>query len=179
MSGVGELASQLGRALAAFGYVPGQAEAMDGAEATVFAAPRGTGRTLCVVAAMPDDLAGANEAAGFVAHLRKAMSTRYRGLPKPGRLATYTVLLAGHDLCSRLRAHTNRLIDAGRWHVNVMLGTVLVDVEEFRLHANTTWGLVETADQFEHIRRTVDDWCRGHRKPRRSVLSGSRCRHVA
>ena len=179
MSGVGELASELGGSLAAFGYVPDQPVTMDGAEAAVFAAPRGANRTLCVVAALPNNLAGADDAAAFAARLRKALSGQYPGLPKPRRLATYTILLAGHGLCRRLRAHTGRLIDAGRWHVNVLLGTVLVDVEEFRLHANTTWGLVETGDQFEHIRRTAETWCRRYRKPSRSVLSGSRRRHVA
>ena len=179
MNRVGELAAELAGALAAFGYAPDQA-ALDAADATaVLAAPRGANRTLCAVAALPTDLADPDDAAAFVGRLRKALSGRFRGLPKPRRLATYTVLLADHDVCHHLRAHTGRFIDVGRWHVNVLLGTVLVDIDEFSLRANTTWGLVDTGDQFEHIRRTVETWCGRYRKPRHSILAGTGRRHVA
>jgi len=179
MERVVELAAELGEALETFGYAPDHV-GKAGTEATaVLAAPRGPNHTLCAVAALPSDLAGPDDAVPFVRRLRKALSGRFRGLPKPRRLATYTVLLADHDTYSRLRTDTGRLIDASRWHVNVMLGTVLVDVEEFALRADTTWGLVDTGDQFEHIRRTIETWCRRYRKPRRSILADTRRRHVA
>jgi len=179
MDRVGELAGELAGTLADLGYAPQDAAPDGTGAAAVLAAPRGPNHTLCTVAALPNDMTGPDDAVPFVRRLRKALSGRFRGLPKPRRLATYTVLLADHDTYSRLRTHTGRLIDVGRWHVNVMLGTVLVDVEEFSLRADTTWGLVDTGDQFERIRRTVETWCRRYRKPRRSILTGSRRRHVA
>ena len=180
MNRVHELAAELGGPLAGLGYTPHQTMTLDGDhEAVVFAAARRGGLTVCVVAALGPGQAGPYGARKFVARLRKALSVRYAGWPRPGRLATYTVLLGNHDSCLHLRDHTGRLIDTGRWHVNVMLGTVLVDMEEFRLHANTTWGLVDTGDQFDHIRRTVEAWCGRHRKPQRGIWSSKRRQHVA
>ena len=171
------MTTELAGRLAGMGYGSGQAVAFGGHGAVVFAAPRGKKRTLCAVAALPAGVAGADEAAEFVGRLRKATTEHFRPMRLPRRLATYTVLLGTADQCEALRGEKGRLIDAGRWHVNVLLGTVLVDLDEFRLHSDTTWGLIDTGDHFERIRGTVETWCGRHRKPRRVALNGKR--HVA
>ena len=177
MNRIGELTMELAARLAGMGYGSGQAVALGGEGAVVFAAPRGKKQTLCAVAALPAGVSGADEAADYVGRLRKATTEHFRPMRLPKQLATYTVLVGTREQCRSLRRDKGRLIDAGGWHVNVLLGTVLVDLDEFRLHADTTWGLVDTGDHFEQIRHAVDTWCGRHRAPRRTVLGGKR--HVA
>lgn len=171
MSGIGELTTDLEMRLGLMGYAQCEAVAFGADGATVFSAARRAGRTLCAIAALPEDLVSPDAAEAFISNLRKAVTERFRPLPLPGRLVTFTVLLASHGQCQALREHKGRLIDSGRWHVNVMLGTVLVNVEQFRLHSDTTWDLVDTGDHFEQIRRTADAWCGRHRKPNHAALN--------
>ena len=177
MNRMSELTTELAVRLEGMGYDSGQAVALGGDGAVVFAAPRGGKQTLCAVASLPAEVAGPDEAAEFVGRLRKATTEHFRPMRLPKRLATYTVLVGTRDQCRSLRQDKGRLIDTGGWHVNVLLGTVLVDLDEFRLHADTTWGLVDTGDHFEQIRRAVAAWCGRRRSPPRAALTGKR--HVA
>jgi len=175
MSGIGELTADLEARLGLMGYASCETVAFGADGAAVFSMARRAGRTLCAITALPEDLVSPDDAEAFVTHLRKAVTERFRPLPLPLRLATFTVLLASHEQCQALRDHKGRLIDSGKWHVNVMLGTVLVDVEQFRFHSDTTWGLVDTGDHFDQIRRTVDAWCgRYHRPDRAALIKGGR-----
>jgi len=171
MSSIGELTADLETRLGLMGYASCEAVAFGADGAAVFSAARGAGRTLCAITTLPEDLFSPDDAEGFVSTLRKAVTERFRPLPLPRRLATFTVLLGSHEQCRILRDHKSRLIDSGKWHVNLMVGTMLVDVEEFRFNSDTTWGLVDTGDHFEQIRRTIDAWCGRHHKPNHAALT--------
>jgi hypothetical protein len=131
------------------------------------------------VADLPDDVADADAAAGFVNRIRRQLARRYPGLPWPKRLGTYTVLLCRHEVAGRLGAEAGRLIDYSGLHVNVLLGTVLVDMEAFRAHSDTTWGLIDTGEQFKRIQDAVESWCRRYRRPARLMRKCGRLLSVA
>ena len=174
MSSTCELTTELAERLTSLGYDPCQAVALGADSAAVFSAQRGAKKTVCAIAPLPQDLVSPDDAVAYISQLRKAISEQFRPLPLPRRLATFTVLPVSHEQCQALRAHKGRLIDTSKWHVNVMLGIVLVDVEKFRIHSDTTWGLVNTGDHFEQIKDVADTWSARHRKPARGALAGWR-----
>ncbi len=45
-------------------------------------------------------------------------------------------------------------------HMNVMLGTVLVDREKFVSSGESTWGLFCSGKHFGAISATVNEWCK-------------------
>jgi len=121
----------------------------------------------CAVARMPDDVRDADAAVAFVGRIRRGLAKRHAGFPWVKTVGTYNVLLCEHDLYGRLGGHEGRLIDFGALHVNVLLGVVLIDVETFQARSDTTWGLLDAADQFKHIQAAVDEWSRSCRRTRR------------
>ena len=111
--------------------------------------------------------------------LRRGLTSHFRGFPRPKRLGTCTVLLGGRKLCKALEPHKSRLIDQRGLHVNVMLGTVLVDTDTFSTRSDITWGLMDVATPFSKIQSTVDNWCVRYRQPNRMVPAGGRALKIA
>jgi len=170
MSSVRNLVDSLKGRLAAFGYGECEnAEIGDLTLAALLAAPGRRGRLFCAVADLPENVADADGAIRFVGGIRRALSRAYAGFPWPKRVGTYTILLGRGEVCRQLRGHEGRLIDSDGLHVNVLLGTVLVDVETHQAHSDTTWGLMDTGDQFRAIQAAVEEWCRQSRRQGRQV----------
>jgi len=136
-------------------------------------------KLVCAVASVPPDVTGVDEAAGFVRTLRRGLTSHFRGLPRPKRLGTCTVLLCGRELSKKLAAHKERLIDSRGLHVNVMLGTVLVDTETYTSRSDVTWGLMDIATAFSRIQSVVENWCARYRRPRKLVPAGRRALKIA
>ena len=165
MSGVRDLVETLKGRLAAFGYRECEnSEIGDLAFAAVLAASGRRCKLFCAVADLPHDVVDADGAARYVGAIRRELAKAHAGFPWPKRVGTYTVLLGRRELCRRLRGHEGRLIDSDGLHVNVMLGTVLVDVDTHQAHSDTTWGLIDTGDQFREIQAAVEEWCRRRRR---------------
>ena len=144
-------------------------------EAVLTTNGRSSRKFACAVVRLPEEIHDVRQAAKFVGRIRRSLQKRYAGgFPWPKRLGTYTVLLGGRDLCERLRDREGLLVDTGGLHVNVMLGTVLVDTETLRTRSDNTWGLLDTGDQFRRIQDAVAAWCRCHRQPvrMRAVAGG-------
>lgn len=181
MSRIRELIDGVRQSLAPFGYNDSAAGTIGDVDfMTVLAAPRrSSGKLACAVARIPDDVGCGEEPAHFAERIRRGLARHFPGLPWPKRLGTYTILLGDREQCGRLRDRKGELIDARGLHVNVLLGTVLVDVETFRAYADTTWGLIDTGDQFAHIQKAVEGWCRAHRKPSRMVRTVGQAMSVA
>jgi len=59
---------------------------------------------------------------------------------------------------------TDRFIDLTGWHVNVILGTVFVDRDQFASSAVSTWGLWYAGKHPAKIKRVVQEWCRQNRE---------------
>lgn len=179
MNGIRELVDLLAGRLAKLGYASTDTAVGDVECTAVFATPRQSTRLVCAVIDLRGSVAGIEEAERLVGDIRRGLSKRYPGFLRPKRLGTFTVLLADGELCARLRGHRTRLIDSHGRHVNVLLGTVLVDVERFRTHADTIWGLIDTGDQFKRIQDAVESWCAGYREPRRLFQTRGRALRVA
>ncbi len=181
MDHIRELVDSLEERLATFGYNECAENGFGDVEfAAVLAAPRqSAGKLICAVTEMPEDVADADSAENFVSRVRRSLAKRYTRFPWPKRLGTYMVLLCPAEVCRRLRGREEMFIDSGGLHVNVMLGVVLVDVETYRFHSNTTWGLIDTGDQFRHIQDAVEQWCRRCRRPNRTAWTGGRKLSVA
>ena len=180
MNRIRELVDTLAGRLAKLGYAASAGTTVGEIECTaVFATPKQSRRLVCVVVDLRGNVADIEEAERLVGDIRRGLSKRYPGFLRPKRLGTFTVLLAGSGLCERLREHRTRLIDSHGRHVNVLLGTVLVDVERFRTCADTIWGLIDTGDQFKRIQDAVESWCAGCREPRRLFRMRGRALRVA
>ena len=136
-------------------------------------------KLICAVASIPSGITNAKQAGDFMQTLRRGLTGHFRGFPRPKRLGTCTVLLGGQKLCKALEPHKARLIDQRGLHVNVMLGTVLVDTETFTTRSDITWGLMDVATPFSKIQSTVDNWCAQYRQPQRMVPAGGRTLKIA
>ena len=136
-------------------------------------------KLICAVASLRPDITGAREAADFMRTLRRGLTGHFHGLPLPKRLGTCTVLLGGRKQCKALEPHKARLVDQRGLHVNVMLSTVLVDIDTFTTRSEITWGLMDIGEPFNRIQSTVDNWCARYRQPRRMVQIGRRALKIA
>ena len=134
---------------------------------------------ICTVTSLPPDVNDAKSAAAFMQTLRKGLTGAFRGFPRPKRLGTCTVLLGGRQQCKDLAPHKSQLIDQRGMHVNVMLGTVLVDTETFSTRSDVTWGLMDIATPFSRIQTAVDSWCAKYRQPARMTPSTGRALKIA
>ena len=180
MNRVRELVDLLGGCLARLGYGASAGTTVGEIECTaVFATPRQSRRLVCAVVDLRGRVNDIEEAERLVGDIRRGLSKRYPGFLRPKRLGTFTVLLADGGLCERLGEQKSRLIDSHGRHVNVLLGMVLVDVERFRTHADTIWGLIDTGDQFKRIQDAVESWCARYREPRRLFRARGRALRVA
>ncbi|MDP6633898.1 MAG: hypothetical protein QGG42_03295 [Phycisphaerae bacterium] len=136
-------------------------------------------KLICAVASIPSDVTDVKQAADFMQALRRGLTSHFRGFPRPKRLGTCTVLLGGRKVCKALEPHKSRLIDQRGLHVNVMLGTVLVDTDKFTTRSDITWGLMDIATPFSTIQSAVDNWCAKYRNPKRMVQTAGRALKIA
>jgi hypothetical protein len=136
-------------------------------------------KLICTVASIPSEITTAKQASEFTQTLRRGLTSHFRGFPRPKRLGTCTVLLGGRKLCKSLEPHKSRLIDQRGLHVNVMLGTVLVDTDTFTTRSDVTWGLMDIAAPFSTIQSAVDNWCARYRQPQRMVPTTGRKLKIA
>jgi hypothetical protein len=169
MGRVSELVTGLARRLEAAGYTE-RAEGRIGEvefEAVLATPPGRKPRRACAVVRAAADVDGLLAAEALLRRVRRSLRQAYVGrLPWPKRLGTFTVLLGGRDLCERLHDREGRLIDTGGWHVNVLLGAVIVDLETLRTRSDNTWGLLDTGDDLRCIQDAVTSWCRSRRRVR-------------
>ena len=136
-------------------------------------------KLICAVAAIPPDVTDAKQAANFMQTMRRGLTAHFRGFPRPKRLGTCTVLLGDRKTCKALEPHKSRLIDSRGLHVNVMLGTILIDTDTLTTRSDITWGLMDVATPFSKIQSAVDNWCARHRLPKRMIQTAGRSLKIA
>jgi len=148
--------------------------------AAVLSTPRRSPtKFVCAVAQVPRGVRGPDRVGEFVTGIRRGLARRFVWFPWFNRLGTFTVLLVAHDLFEELRGQEGRFIDQGGMHVNVLLGTVLVDLDTFQTRADYTWDLRGGGEQFRRIHDSVEDWCSRYRRPNRLVWTRGRAVQVA
>ena len=136
-------------------------------------------KLICAVASIPPNVTDAKQAAEFMQTLRRGLTGHFRGFPRPKRLGTCSVLLGGRKVCKALEPHKSRLIDQRGLHVNIMFGTVLVDIDTLATRSDITWGLMDVAAPFSTIQSAVDNWCARYRQPARMVPTAGRALKIA
>ncbi len=121
---------------------------------------RGLGaKYLNAIVDVPDDITTVTETKQFFSMIRKALVIKYWML-----LGTYLVLLCKPNLYEKLRGLEKEFKDLSGAHLNVMLGTVLINKETFENSCDKTWGLFYSGIHFERIRTTVVEWCEIQKK---------------
>jgi len=136
-------------------------------------------KLVCAVASLPSDITSPSQAENFKQMLRKGLKGVFRGLPRPRRLGSCSILLGDHKTCKALEPHKSLLIDQRGLHVNVMFGTIIVDTDTFATRSDITWGLMDVAEEFSKIQSAVDGWCARYHTPSRMVRTAGRALKIA
>ncbi len=137
-------------------------------------------RYLCVVAAIPSSVADCEGLTRFSEQIRRALAARYARFPYWKELGTYTVLLCGKAQYEEFRHAITGLKDRTGFHVNAMLGTCLVDVDDGRSTGEPTWGLYYSGKHYGAIRAAISEWCeRPGEEARSEKEPGRRCQQTS
>jgi len=164
----GNLVESLRCNLAEYGYnEPTESLPIDDAASQVLARPREwMVRYVCVVVSTPSGCLSREQAEALFRRTRTSLTRRYTRFPYWKELGTYLVVLCSSPLFDELQANVSAFKDRTGLHMNVMLGTVLVDVELYRCVAASTWGLFYSGRHYGAISATVNEWCRRMRDAR-------------
>jgi|GEM_PF-5195057 len=126
--------------------------------------PRRAGtRYCCAIFEIPDSVGTASEGREIFRRIREAVSRGTGDKQLWKGIGTYAVWLCGHELYQALKGHLSKLKDRTGLHSNVMLGTILIDREQFVSSSESTWGLVYSGSHFKIISEVVNAWCKKRR----------------
>lgn len=95
--------------------------------------------------------------------IRKALSKKYAKFPYYKELQTFLVFVCSSVFFESLIENYTQLNDSHGFHSNVILGTILIDRDNFFWTANPTWGLNIAGKHFSAICVTVHEWCKKNR----------------
>jgi hypothetical protein len=150
--------------LAQYRYTePLETLSVDGADGIVLATPRRRilmVRYLCGVLAVPDGYDTPEQARNLFETIRSQLTRKYARFPYWKELGTYLVLLSSNKLFLALQDRTGKFKDKTGFHMNVMLGTIFINRENYVNSAEATWGLFYSGRHFGAIAATVNEWCK-------------------
>jgi hypothetical protein len=160
--GYQDLAESIRDNLAQYNYSePCEAHSVEGVEGFVLATPRRwMTRYLCGVFTLPEGLDHPRQAKQFFEATRKSFTKRYVQFPYWKELGTYLVWICESDIFEAMEGGMTQLKDKTGLHMNVMLGTVLVDRQELVTSAEAAWGLYYSGKHFGAISASVNEWCK-------------------
>jgi len=115
---------------------------------------------LCVVTEVPESIIQINEIQVYFNQVRKALTKKYAKFPYWKELGTYLVILCENDLYKKLQKGNVRFKDLTGFHMNVMLGTCIINKNTFENSSESTWGLFYSGRYYETISNVVSNWCR-------------------
>lgn len=152
--------------IAQWGYTEPRAPiSIEGVEGVVLATPRRkTVRYLCGVFTFPDDVDTPEQAKAIFEAIRKGLTKKYAQFPYWKELGTYLVIICGSGLFDSIKGRLAMFKDGSGLHMNVMLGTIFVDQQEFRSSAECTWGLFYSGKHFGALSATANEWCKQRRR---------------
>ena len=104
-------------------------------------------------------MADSEELTSFMEQIRGALTTKYARFPYWKSLGTFTALLCRSAQYEEFRHAIPRLKDLSGFHINVMLGTCLVDVDDGRNAGEPTWGLYYSGKHYGALRAAISEWC--------------------
>ncbi len=115
-------------------------------------------RTLCVVLDLPNDISDEKDLYIFFRKIRNSLTKKYAKFPYWKELGIISIILCDNSNYERLKNKINKLKDASGLHMNVMLGTFLVNIEKLEYTETKTWGLVFSGIKHRLIKQTLTDW---------------------
>lgn len=116
-------------------------------------------RQMCAVLRVPAEVADAPACKEFVEDARRSLTRRYARFPWFKELGTFYVLLCESQLFQELSTSGHQFKDRTGLHMNVLLGTCIVDVENYRFCTHATWGLLYSGKHFRAMEDVVRQWC--------------------
>ncbi len=116
-------------------------------------------RYICAISHIPNDVSDVRACKRFLEDTRNCLTKHYARFPWWKELGTYSVLLCGGQLFEDLSEDLGTFKDKTGLHMNVLLGTCFIDIENFRSSADSTWGLFYSGRHFGSIREAVRQWC--------------------
>lgn len=121
-------------------------------------------RTLCAVYDLPKDITTYNDLNNFFRQIRNTLTKKYAKFPYFKELGTFSIILCDNSKYENLNKEIKKLKDNTGLHMNTMLGTFLVDVEEFVFTETKTFGLITTGKQYKRIKQTLLNWISMNKK---------------
>ena len=115
-------------------------------------------RYVCAIAEVPKSVENVTGVIRYFHQLRKTLTGKYAQFPWWKELGTYSVLMCDASIFADLRGQEARLKDATGLHMNVMLGTVVVNRESLEALSTSTWGLFHSGRHFGAICASVAEW---------------------
>jgi hypothetical protein len=133
-------------------------------------------RYLCGVFALPDSCNTPEQAKKLFDAVRIDLTKHYARFPYWKELGTYLVWICGSELFDGMQGKMTQFKDKTGLHMNVMLGTVLVDREKFMSSAESTWGLFYSGKHFGAISATANEWCKRQRSEQGAAADADKLR---
>ena len=115
-------------------------------------------RMLCVVAELPDNISSVSDFSNYYHLLRNSLTKKYAKFPYWKELGTYSILLCENEKYDILKTEIKDFKDKTGLHMNVMLGTILINKDKLEFSDCATWGLFMTGKHFTTIKDTITEW---------------------
>jgi putative heme iron utilization protein len=115
-------------------------------------------RILCVVVELPDNVATVPDFSKYFNSVRNTLTKKYAKFPYWKELGTFSVFLCKDKQYNLLVTEIKKFKDTSGWHMNVMLGTILINTDKLVFSDCLTWGLFVTGKHFETIKNAVSEW---------------------
>ncbi len=115
-------------------------------------------RTLCVVLDLPNDISDAKDLSIFFRKIRNSLTKKYAKFPYWKELGTFSIILCDNSNYERLKDKVYKLKDTSGLHMNVMLGTFLVNIDKIEYSETKTWGLIFSGDKYKLIKQALTNW---------------------
>lgn len=115
-------------------------------------------RTLCVVIDLPGDVSDAKDLSLFFHKIRSSLTKKYAKFPYWKELGTFSIILCNNSDYEKLKNEIDKLKDISGLHMNVMLGTFLVNIDKLEYTETKTWGLMFSGDNYIIIKQALTNW---------------------
>jgi len=121
-------------------------------------------RTLCAVYELPENITTYNDLNNFFRQIRNTLTKKYAKFPYFKELGTFSIILCDNSKYENFNKEIKKLKDSTGLHMNTMLGTFLVNVDELVFTETKVWGLISTGKQYELIKQTLLSWISVNKK---------------
>ncbi len=115
-------------------------------------------RNLCVVSILPDNVSSISDFSKYFNLVRNTMTKKYAKFPYFKELGTFLIVICPTNIYNELKKEIDSFKDKSGFHMNLILGTVLIDKDNLEYSECLTWGLFISGKHFYTITNTISDW---------------------